>query len=142
MIEEIILKEFIASLFKNAVIKKYTDPLLQKGINKLRSIFKSKKKDALLVTLEQSQETPKELAAKHTAELNELLQDETFRSTAKELCGSPTIYASVVGATLEAAKDIALKLSGKGDHTATISNSIVDTNITSKEGGINLEINA
>lgn len=140
MVEEIILKEFIASLFKNSVIKKYTDPVLEKGMKKLESIFRSRHKNAVLTQLTETTASPQQLAEKHSAELYELLKDETFQKTVKELCSTPSIYAAVVGVDLQSAKDISLKLSGQSDKTVDIGNSIVNSRIVS-EGNVHIEIN-
>ena len=142
MVTEILLKEFVAALFKNSVIQKHTDPIIEKGIEKLRGLFQKKGKEKLLDTLTNSAETPQLLAEQQAEGLDELLKDNEFRETVRQLAAAPTVYASVVGVPVSVAKDISLKLTTKDAHGADIAGSVVNSSFESREGGFSLEINS
>jgi len=140
MIAEIILKEFVAAIFKNSILKKYTDPLLKKGVERLKSIFQKKNKEHLLAELATSPDTAKQLAEKHSQDFDELLGDPEFRQTVTQLASSPSVYASVVNVSLDAAQDISIKLKNASGQTADINCSIVNSTIKSTTGKIDIDI--
>jgi len=140
MVTEIILKEFIAAIFKNSVVKKYTDPLLEDGIEKLKSIFRKKNKEPLLEELTISLDPPKQLAEKHSQDFDDLLADEEFKQTLNTLVSDRTIYASVVNTEFASYEDVKLTLKNSSGKSGDIAYTLLNNKLTSK-GNIDIDIN-